>query len=533
MFALAILIGIYSYGIFALGVIHFIYPITIILFTVAWLFGVIWWFRRDNTIREQIKDMSLSIKKLNFFSKLLLVLLVILWSINLIGVLAPEISFDALWYHLTIPKIFVQHNSFFYIPGGLYYYSLMPKLVDLLYIPSVMINSAVGAKLIHYMFGILTLIVLYKISRYYLSQALSLLVIFIFSSSLVVAWEATTAYIDLGRTFFEVMAVYGLIRFVQEKKELWLIESAIMLGLAIATKLIAIGSLMVIVSVLIFLFRSNLVKAVKISALYSVIAFLVPLPYFIFAYLQTGNPVYPLFTEFYTTQLQSFSLLSFPSQIWSVFVVGSDPINPLYIIVLPLLFFVWSRFSNRDRLIGIYVIASLIVWLITPRTGGGRFLLPYLPIFSLFVVMIITRLQQPYLRNAIIFIAIIVGFSTIGYRGIASAKYIPVIIGTESKEEFLKNNLNFQFGDFYDTTGYFAENINIADRVLIYGVHNLWYVNFPFVHESYIQEGDEFNYILAPSDMVLPERFSVWKPQYVNGEVGVTLYSQGGNRWVY
>src|SRR5690606_34153041 len=103
-------------------------------------------------------------------SKFLIVLLIILWLINLIGVLAPEISFDALWYHLTIPKIFAQNHAITHIPGGLYYYSLMPKLVDLLYIPAVMVNSAIGAKLIHFTFGILTLIVLYKIARSYLPQ---------------------------------------------------------------------------------------------------------------------------------------------------------------------------------------------------------------------------------------------------------------------------------------------------------------------------------------------------------------------------
>ena len=534
MFAFAILIGIYSYGIFALGVINLLYPISVMLLTLVWIISVAWWFGHVAKVKmPSIKDVDRSIKKLSILSKIFLPLLIVVWGINLIGALAPELSFDALWYHLTIPKIFAQNHSVFYIPGGLYYYSLMPKLVDLLYIPSIMLNSAIGAKLIHYSFGILTLIVLYKISRNYLSHALSFFVLLIFSANLVVAWEATTAYIDLGRTFFEVMAVYGIILFIQEKKELWLVESAIMLGFAIATKLIAVGSLVVVGELIIFLFRDNLLKAIKVSGLYSLIALMIPLPYFVFSFLQTGNPVYPLFTEFYETQVQSFSFVSLFSDIWTVFVAGADPINPLYIIVFPLVFLVWSRLSRNERLIGIYVAISFVMWLITPRTGGGRFLLSYLPVFSLFIGIIIFRLKNSHLRNIILIIGIVIATSTIGYRAIASKKYIPVIMGSETKNEFLEKNLDFTYGNFYDTTGYFAKNIGREDTVLVYGVHNLWYADFPFIHESYVESGDEFNYILAPSNMKLPQRFSVWNPTYMNGTIGITLYSQGGNTWIY
>jgi len=84
--------------------------------------------------------------------------------------------------------------------------------------------------------------------------------------------------------------------------------------------------------------------------------------------------------------------------------------------------------------------------------------------------------------------------------------------------------LNFKFGDFYDIDGYFAKKIKPTDMVLIYGIHNLYYVNFPFIHESYLKKGDWFNYILIGEGMI-PKRYSNWQLIYQNDISRVKLYA--------
>lgn len=534
MFALAILIGVYSYSLFILGVISLLYPVTVIFISVLWVLAVIWWFRKEGNFPKTDKlSVLTSIKKTSLFSKICLILIFLIWLINFIGTLAPEVSFDALWYHLTIPKIFVDNNSVFYIPGGLYYYSVMPKLVDMLYIPAVMLNSALAAKLIHFSFGILSLVVLYKISRAFLSQSISLFVLLIFSSNLVVSWLATTAYIDLGRTFFELMSVYGIVLYIKEKKELWLVESAVMAGFAISTKIIAAGSLAVLVPVLLYLFRKDIAKGIKFSIYYVLIAVFITSPYLIFSWLNTGNPIYPIFSEFYARPYEGTSFFSVPIDIWRTFVTGDDPINPIYIMSLPFIFLVLRKLSRFEKIFVIYALFSFLVWMITPQTGGGRYLLPYLPILSVLVGFIVKYLENKTIKNLIIIIGFVVALTTVGYRTLASTKYFDLILGKQSQEEYLKNNLNFSFGDFYDTTGYFSKTLNDGDKVLVYGLHNLWYADFSFIHESYVRTGDEFNYILAPTDMVLPERFKLWREVFTDHNVGVTLYTLGGGKWVY
>lgn len=521
MFALSLLIGIYSYSVFVLGLLGILYPNFIFAVTLCFAAAVLLLVRKE---RIQI-GLKTRFARIIFFIFLLQSL------VNLIGVLGPELSFDALWYHLTLPKIYLSNHSIFYIPGGLLYYSVMPKLTEMLYIPALAFNSEVMAKFVHFLFGILTAFAIYKISRKYFDQKIALLAGIIFYSNLVVAWESITAYIDLARTFFEVMALWGFLNWMEKKERKWLLESAVMLGLAISTKLLAIGSIFIFLALLVYgIFKERKeTLGLSISILiYFAVSISIALPWFVFAFVNTGNPVYPLFTNAISTEFERNL-----SDIWIMFTRLSDPISPLYIIFLPLALFLFKGFREELRVILIYCILAILVWYVTPKTGGGRFILPYLPAFSLVSAAVIHRIRN-YRDLQKICISLVIFFSifSIAYRGLANARYLPVITGGESKSEFLSKNLNFNYGDFYDTDDYFKNNIKKTDKVLLYGFHNLYYVNFPFIDSSWVKRGDRFNYI-ATQNSNLPDRFRFWNLIYQNRNTNVKLYSQGGQTWIY
>ena len=135
------------------------------------------------------------------------------------------------------------------------------------------------------------------------------------------------------------------------------------------------------------------------------------------------------------------------------------------------------------------------------------------------------------IKNFLLIIIITISSTSIIYRAAANAKYIPVIIGLQSKDAYLTNNLNFSFGDFYDTDAYFKKNIKSADRILLFGFHNLYYINFPFIDSSWVKKGDSFNYI-AIQNSKLPKQFENWNRIYKNEKTHVELYSLGG-KWEY
>src|SRR3989344_9593245 len=131
MFSFAILIGIYSYIIFAIGLLGLLYRQVILLLTFIFFIYCIFFFSKQ--IKRSIKFItrfftrSILVEALQGYSLynlsfLLLSLLIIQSLINLIGALGPELGFDALWYHLTFPKLYIQNHSVLHIPGSLLYY---------------------------------------------------------------------------------------------------------------------------------------------------------------------------------------------------------------------------------------------------------------------------------------------------------------------------------------------------------------------------------------------------------------------------
>ena len=262
MFSLAILIGIYSYIIFALGLSGLLFKNYIVSITVLYLLFCSYWYRKPLTSFVIIFFDSIKRARNNVLAPIFIGIFFLQAFINLVGALGPELGFDALWYHLTIPKLYLENHSVFYIPGGLLYYSLMPKLTEMLYVGALAINGEILAKLIHFSFGLLASIALYKLSRKFFTPKISLISVVVFYSNLVVAWQSTTAYVDLARTFFEIMALWGFVNFWKKREKKWLIESAVMLGLAISTKLLAIGSVL-IMSILIVTYFIYHRKSVK------------------------------------------------------------------------------------------------------------------------------------------------------------------------------------------------------------------------------------------------------------------------------
>lgn len=518
MFALALLIGIYSYIIFLLGLSGFLYKQIIILASVSYVAIALF------CLKKKIDACKIRYEAVNFIknsSRLELMFLVLIFFqliVNLIGALGPELGFDALWYHLTLPKNYLENHRIFYIPGGLFYYSAMPKLAEMLYVGALSFGTETVAKLIHFSFGIMSLIALYGLSRKFLPKTYSLLVLVIFYSNLVVGWMSITAYIDLARTFFEITALWGFIQWQQSRKFKRLVGSAIILGLAISAKLLALGSLFIFV-LLIIIFTRKITNVLK----YSFITLIVPLPWFVFSYIHTGNPFYPFFTDIYRIK---------PNVGFVNPLTLSDPISPLYVIFLPLALFFYKKFTPSLKIISLYSFLAIVVWYLTPQTGGGRFILPYLPAFSLVTVVIIAMIRKVKLRYIFIWSIVIFSLFSIFYRGIANFKYVPVILKEESKDQFLSKHLNFSFGDFYDIDGYFAETIAKNDTVLLYGFHNLYYVNFPFIDSSYAKKRDTFNYVAVQGND-FPKRFEAWNLIYYNIKTNVRLYSAGRIKWVY
>ena len=519
MLILAILIGLYSYSILLLGLCHLLKFGPVFIDSIAWSFVFFW------IVRRQIRNYFIRIRfiDLSRTEKGIVALLCLLIGVNVVGALGPELAFDALWYHLTIPKIFIQQNSIYFIKDTLFYYSLMPKLTEMLYVTSLILSNEITAKIIHLIFGLLTCIVLFRLSRQYLSKVLSYVVVLLFYSNLVVMWLSITAFTDLSRSFYETYALFYFLYYLKDGKYKPLLLSAVLLGFAICAKVLAIGTIPIFILFIFFVKRISLQRKVKQATLFLFVSMLVPLPWFLISIFYTKNPIYPLFSGL---ELRNFSVdllspITFIKTFLGMFLYSPDPISPIYIIILPIAVMGVAMLFKKHRFLVIYSIYTYVLWYTTSQSGGARFLTAYLPAYSLLAILVLLAQKNKTIMRIAVLSVILIAMTNLLYRVAANAKYIPVILGIQSKQSFLMNNLNFGFGDFYDENGDIRQIVG-NEKVLLWNVHNIYYVDFNYNLEKPMNF-KEISYILVQNTN-LPQELATAKVVYKNTKTHARLY---------
>jgi len=396
--------------------------------------------------------------------KLWLGLLVIQALVNLVGALGPELGFDALWYHLTEAKLFRHTGSVAPIPGNLFYWSGFPRLMEIIY-------ALTPAKLVHFGFGLSSAWMVYRLG----GVAAAVL----FYSTLLVGWLSTTAYVDLSLTFFILAAI--------ATRRYW--RKIIWLALAGATKLTAIP-----ISFIITGFPWAMLGAI---------------PFWLINWRSTGNPFYPFGTPAAPVGEWFYGGFWFwLSRPVRLFFDPAFRVGPIILILY--LLSSTKRYSAGASSAYTLVASSLfLVWFLGPGTDTGRFALPLLALLSVSAAGVKSRIA-----TTLILIHALIG---IFGRSYANAKYLPVLLGQQPQSAFLTQHLNFDFGDFYDTDGWFKQNIKPTDKVLVYDIHNLYYVDFPFDHESWAKPGTYYTHVLSRNSKSLPLI-------YTNPITGVKVY---------
>lgn len=164
---------------------------------------------------------------------------------------------------------------------------------------------------------------------------------------------------------------------------------------------------------------------------------------------------------------------------------------------------------------------SYIIWYTTSQSGGARFLAAYLPVYTLLTMLAISNIKRKIVVSISLGLILLISFVTIGYRAVANGRYIPVILGFQTKQDFLMKNLNFSFGDFYDENSE-IKNIVGTKTVELLNMHNLFYIDFPFTLAEF-SDNKKASYVLVQSGD-LPDKYKNIPLIYKNDKTHVKLY---------
>jgi len=165
---------------------------------------------KQQTLKQDFARISLSVRE----NKLWVLVFGFACAIALVGALAPEIEYDALWYHLWLPDQWLQNGSPVDIVRE--YISLYPLTWELNYGIAMTLGGPIAAKLLHFSMLLLTSLLVFQITRFAAPKASPWIAVALFVTLPTVLWQATTSYIDLALTFYVGMAIYTLMQYTRK-----------------------------------------------------------------------------------------------------------------------------------------------------------------------------------------------------------------------------------------------------------------------------------------------------------------------------
>lgn len=372
--------------------------------------------------------------RLNLPPKTAILYLVIVLTLALIIALLPPTSWDALFYHLKAPKLYLAAGR---IVGGIDIpHFSFPALFQMLFTLAMGIRGDIAAKLLHFSFILWLIALVYLLSRDWFAILTppsknsvpsvaknSWTAVLILISMPMILNLGAQAYNDLPLAFYQVTALVALLRWRQAEQAGWLILSGVFAGLAMGLKYTSFVAPLVMAGAVFWHFLSKekqnspeliepsplrlcafaLKKSLKPLFTLALVTTLIALPWYLKNWAFTGNPVYPFV---------------FGGQFWDDFRaaayagtgtgLGFDPIallrlphdlilglndasqdgqpGPLFLIFLPAVilygFSKWKqgRVERPFNLLLIFVLAQYIFWVFGVIFSAGlwqsRLLLP-------------------------------------------------------------------------------------------------------------------------------------------------------------
>jgi hypothetical protein len=423
--------------------------------------------------------------------------LVVFFCTEIILNFTPPISRDALIHHLAVPKLWLKHGGFYEIPWA--EYSYYPMNFNLIYLICLYFKNASATKFIHLGFGIGTGWLIYVYLKQKFDRNWGLLGMVIFITTPIVVWLSTSAYVDLGMTFFITGSVLALIRWrdSEYRKIKWFLISSLCMGFAMGSKYNALIAWFIVNMFLVLCFVRDTrkqSKALQYGMLFFTLTAFVASPWYLKNYFQTGNPFYPLFDSFFkslhhhpvqdavyrqaiekTGQISFFKMreIMYGESFWEtmlipirIFFQGKDnsyqyfqgSLNPILILFLP--FALLNKKYGRDKILFVCftVIFLMMAFFLTAKQV--RYNLPVLPCLAIIAVMgikdLLSRLEKITLFSisftgrlksigkffvfTIVSVLLILNFIYLKNR-MQIVNPFPYVLGKETRESYLKRHL--------------------------------------------------------------------------------------------
>ncbi|MBW8011161.1 MAG: hypothetical protein FVQ83_07970 [Chloroflexi bacterium] len=488
LFSLAIGLGVVAYGVLALGLVGLLKKELILLWLgIATLWSWKEWGGIISLMPRWTKKQIDIFRNLGIYEKGFIVLTGLIVGLSAVQALSPPWDYDGLMYHLQVPRLFLEAERIILLPDVLQANS--PLTTEMLYSIGLGFGSDVFAKLIHLAFMGLLLFTTFSLGGRLFSGAGGWVASAIILGIPIFPIWGGLAYADMAWAFFELLAIYSFILWMEKNQVHFLALSGVFTGLAMGSKYFALGLLGVLGLFTLWLNRKEGGrKVIRYGFMYTVPALLVALPWYVKNWVLGGNPLYPLFFGgvawpeerldlLLLFTIDSFgvgrSLIDYLKLPWDIyanhvrfgtFITSIE--YPSFLFPLVLLFPLISKNKALKILAGITLL-RFIVWSIGSQQT--RFLLPLFAPLSILVAGVLiwlgSRIKFDLLRR-VLGNSLLAGFvmMSLVYQVLFISETSPLapVLGMESKVSFLRREVYD-----YQAVEYISEYLKPSDRVLM------------------------------------------------------------------
>jgi len=228
-------------------------------------------------------------------------------SLAFLVALTPPTEGDAIAYHLTGPKRWLQAERLVYLPTLVSTSHTMG--VEMLYTICLAVWSDTAAKLTHFALGVLALMALYALGRrlrndaagggaalWWLSGVLPAL-----SPIYLFGW----AYADMGITFLLAATLVAFLAWMRTGHGGWMASAALCAGLTASFKLTGALTGLLLAAAAFWHCRTGGARAgsaIRLAASFWALSLAPLLPWLARNLVDTGNPVFPAFSSLFPTR---------------------------------------------------------------------------------------------------------------------------------------------------------------------------------------------------------------------------------------
>lgn len=424
----------------------------------------------------------------------------------LIGVLLPEVSYDALVYHLALPSLYKIRGGFTETVD--HFYSAFPQTVEMLYLFALSIGDESTAKVFQPIFTLaIVLLIIGSGKLMGRSMDASLIPAIAFLSIPLTAFNLWNCYADLGTTLF---ALAGLFCFCSASTSRRAALAGLFCGWAMGTKFTAFPMIVLIPMSMWICQREKLLF--KRTAIFAVAALATVSPWLIRNSVTFHNPFHPFFSALSTIQIHDPGFTKFladanahhpaewistPGRFaaeisqpveWLLRPIGfSDDPGPILLFSLFCLFFllikdrsaVWSHPISACS--AIFSVLGVTLWIFTG--GLPRFFLPFLPPLLIAAISPDASARTHTVRRMLMFGVALISFLFV-LGGLTVMEGRAVLFGHMNKDTFLSAERSLYPHPPYTAFQYLNARENPEDAVLLAGESRGYYLNRPFIAGS-------------------------------------------------